>query len=132
MIALLAAKLTLALFTPLLIGSLLALCIFGLGRMVASRKFTRALDDDDDMPDAAGELPRAIHHNAPLAGFRESSRPVGADIALESVAIDDGVPVAFEFQRTREFLRSQSRKVLAVAETEEETTRFDRAYLVGD
>lgn len=40
--------LTFRLFTPLLIGAALALSIFMLGRLVASRKLNRALDDDDD------------------------------------------------------------------------------------
>lgn len=139
MIALFAAKASLQLFTPLLIGAALALLIFVLGRFIASRKFTRVLDDDDGLLDPpVAQMPQATLRDAPLVG-------VDAGVAAESVAprireldspgircraeLHDDVPDLIERQRTHKFVRKQAREPASVDEVEEETVRFDRVYL---
>ncbi|KIG13584.1 hypothetical protein DB30_07915 [Enhygromyxa salina] len=108
---------------------------------MATRKFTRALDDDDGLPESPGaEPPRAIHHNAALGvndtgGGLDTAAPRLRDIEASGIKCaaepEEGAPIAIEFQRTREFIRAQSRKVVAAMETEQ-TTPFARAYIGGE
>jgi hypothetical protein len=80
--------LTLRLFTPLLIGAALALSIFMLGRLVASRKLNRALDDDDDAPeDHVDGVPSAIEFERTREFVRtRTAKPASGAVARSTGA----------------------------------------------
>ncbi|PRQ02272.1 hypothetical protein ENSA5_25080 [Enhygromyxa salina] len=68
MFDLLSATVTLRLFGPLLVGVFLAISLFVLGRLVATRKIAHALDTDDfDDPG----IPRLVTPDADVPGSIE-------------------------------------------------------------
>lgn len=87
MIAIIAANATIELFGPLFIGAAMALCLVMIGRLVATRKITRALADDD--PSDPTDMPKLV----PLAE-REASMLA--------------VPGWIETMPTRKFVRERA------------------------
>lgn len=139
MFVLLSANVILELFGPLLVGAGLAMFMFMLGHLVATRNPTHALDADDCVPESpgaerSGASPPGITRfagDARIAAESVTSQPCDVDgpgiTSLPASAHD--VPAPLDRVPTRDFVRPRGSTLRSVDDFDQKTVPDHRIYL---